>query len=403
MSELMNMRHSQADFRWHLLASASAAALTAFACMGDAFADNDSDHPTVWIELGGQLNDLSNSQESFAPPFVAGLSQYGIKSPLLVEKPPRYGLDTEGAISFEPNGSNWILSASVRYGRSNATRKQHQQTPNAIIPIHFQIYSKYQNKYYYPSSHVKFADASANQSAQHLIVDFQAGKDLGLGMFGRRGSSVLSAGLRIAQFSSKSNVTMHLEPDVHYTPSKAITSFPAFVAFNNYAAFHFHDDKALATSQRDFHGAGPSLAWSASMPLAGNLDTGELAVDWGANAAVLFGRQKVKAHHQTTVRSYYRKGWGGVAAGIHGFGGGEYNHSTQQTSHAANPSRERSVTVPNLGGFAGLSLRYTNAKISFGYKADFFFNAIDGGIDTRKSEDVGFHGPFATISIGLGG
>jgi hypothetical protein len=59
--------------------------------------------------------------------------------------------------------------------------------------------------------------------------------------------------------------------------------------------------------------------------------------------------------------------------------------------------------VPNLGGFAGVSLRYPNAKVSFGYKADFFFGAIDGGIDSRHTDNMGFHGPFAMIAIGLGG
>jgi hypothetical protein len=59
--------------------------------------------------------------------------------------------------------------------------------------------------------------------------------------------------------------------------------------------------------------------------------------------------------------------------------------------------------VPNIGAFAGLSFRYAAAKVSFGYKADFFFNAMDGGIDTAKSYDRNFYGPFATISIGLGG
>ena len=51
------------------------------------------------------------------------------------------------------------------------------------------------------------------------------------------------------------------------------------------------------------------------------------------------------------------------------------------------------MTVPNVGGFAGLSFNYADAKISFGYKADFFFGAIDGGIDTRKNENRGFSAP----------
>ena len=48
-----------------------------------------------------------------------------------------------------------------------------------------------------------------------------------------------------------------------------------------------------------------------------------------------------------------------------------------------------------------LSYRFPNAKFSAGYRADFFFGARDSGLDTRNSTDVGFHGPYATISIGL--
>jgi hypothetical protein len=58
--------------------------------------------------------------------------------------------------------------------------------------------------------------------------------------------------------------------------------------------------------------------------------------------------------------------------------------------------------VPNVSGFAGLSFRYTNAKLSLGYHADVFFGAMEGGIDTAKSENRGFFGPFAVISTRIG-
>jgi hypothetical protein len=57
--------------------------------------------------------------------------------------------------------------------------------------------------------------------------------------------------------------------------------------------------------------------------------------------------------------------------------------------------------VPNIGGFAGVSLKFPNAKISFGYRADLFLGAMDGGIDTRDSRDRMFYGPFASIAVGL--
>jgi polyisoprenoid-binding protein YceI len=107
---------------------------------------------------------------------------------------------------------------------------------------------------------------------------------------------------------------------------------------------------------------------------------------------LLFGRQRTKVQHQTT---------------------GRYHHGSFATHTVTRPvtfhptpvdkTRSRNVTVPNVGGSVGVSWKLQNFKMSFGYKADFFFNAIDGGIDVRKEENRGFFGPFATIAIGLGG
>jgi hypothetical protein len=44
-----------------------------------------------------------------------------------------------------------------------------------------------------------------------------------------------------------------------------------------------------------------------------------------------------------------------------------------------------------------------NSEISLGYRADFFFGAVDGGLSTPEKETRGFYGPFAKISVGLGG
>jgi len=114
-----------------------------------------------------------------------------------------------------------------------------------------------------------------------------------------------------------------------------------------------------------------------------------LAFDWGVNAALLFGRQKTKTHHQTTALYHSEHAY--------------VFHKTTAYVHPATHTRSRGVVVPNIGAFAGFSVKYPNAKVSFGYKADFFFGAMDGGIDVRHTEDVGFHGPYASVSIGLGG
>ena len=65
--------------------------------------------------------------------------------------------------------------------------------------------------------------------------------------------------------------------------------------------------------------------------------------------------------------------------------------------------RDKTVVVPDVGGFAGLSWRLPSGKITFGYRADFFFGAIDGGLVTSQMETRAFYGPFANVSIGIGG
>jgi iron complex outermembrane recepter protein len=128
------------------------------------------------------------------------------------------------------------------------------------------------------------------------------------------------------------------------------------------------------------------------LPLGGNVQDGEIVADFGIDAALLFGRQKAKTHHQSTGR------YGLVSV----FRQTAVPHTTAQFPATPDHTRSRNVTVPNIGGSVGLSWRLQNFKMSLGYKADFFFGAIDGGIDTRKSENRGFFGPFASVSVGLG-
>ena len=131
-------------------------------------------------------------------------------------------------------------------------------------------------------------------SEQHAILDFQAGKDVGLGLFGKDSSSTVSLGVRFAQFREKSNIALKSDPDWHFK-QKYFHSIQTF-------AQPYHSNAAALTAQRSFRGVGPSLSWSASAPFAGNPQDGELTFDWGINAAALFGRQKARTQHHTTVR-----------------------------------------------------------------------------------------------------
>ncbi len=375
MSELIQANNSRAIIRWELLTGASALVLVAcVASIGVADAE-DADRPLVWIELGGQLSRLSDGQEVFAPSLFD--SRPSIFSPSQnFEKPPFYSVDEYGAISIQPENSNWVFSADVRYGRSVSHKHVHQQT----YPKPAQKYTD--SPYYRSALAARFADTDSRNSETHLVLDFQAGRDIGLGLFGSQsGSSVVSVGVRFVQFNSRTSTVLKSDPDWHfnyfYSGGRKFLS-PYQLYHSNYAAM---------SAQRSFHGVGPSISWNASEPVMGNPQASELTFDWGLNAALLFGRQRAKIHHQTTGQYHFYI----------------TRHRTTPTQLSTNHTRTRTVTVPNVGGFAALSFRYAEAKISFGYRADFFFGAMDGGIDVRKSEDVGFHGPFATVSIGLGG
>ena len=193
-------------------------------------------------------------------------------------------------------------------------------------------------------------------------------------MFGRESHSILGFGVRFAQFATRQHLGLLADPD-RYIPLDP-----------KYAQRH-HTYNATSRIERGFHGVGPTISWNASASLAGNPDGGEIAIDWGVNAAVLFGRQKVRGHHQT-VGTYYKRGL-------------KYQSSIP-IHRSANPSRSRSVTVPNVGAFAGISYQFVDAKLSIGYRADYFFGAMDGGIDTANKTTLGFNGPYASISVGLG-
>src|ERR1044072_3928867 len=120
MSELINTRAPK-NFRRQLLATVSAVTLAAAAGTMDAVA-SESSRPTVWIELGGQLEQMDASQELFAPPFTidSHVPAPQTVSPLSLEHGPRRSFGDEAAISVMPQGSSWEFSAAVRYGRSNS-------------------------------------------------------------------------------------------------------------------------------------------------------------------------------------------------------------------------------------------------------------------------------------------
>lgn len=397
MSELMNVQGGRQDFHWRLLSTASALALIASAQMADGARAEESARPTVWIELGPQL-EQSNSGDTFAPPFIANndWGSMNLSSPAEIQKMKVFSWGGEASAKFQPTNSDWSFSASVRYGRSTSGRHVHDQ-PKArslkFVNAGSYNYPHCCTTHYFTPTVTNYHDTKATKNEAHAIIDFQVGKDVGLGLFGRNNSSVISAGVRWAQFHSKSKVTVHARANENFYNALYL-GYSAYFPPPNYSPTgRWHSYYLAGQSDRSFHGIGPSISWKNSTPVLGNEERGEIAIDWGVNAAVLFGRQRAKLQHHTSG-TYHIK--------YHNLLGYPYGY-VPHYQQGASPARSRSVIVPNVGGFAGLSFKYPNAKVSFGYRADFFFGAMDNGIDTRKTADVGFHGPFATVSIGLGG
>lgn len=389
-------------YRHKLLASVSMAALLSAAYGTAANAASDADRPLLWIELGGQLSQQSGRDEPYIPPFADLAEQHGLLPLAPLQVPPKYSIDEELGLSFQPEKSDWVFSASVKYGRSGV--QKHNYVTGSLV--YYQFPSKQGSQY--PDRNgqdggirhtrngqehfggaAPFTDYHAQESERHVVLDFQAGKDVGLGLFGHGGTSEIALGVRIAQLTSKSKLKLYADPYPHMYGKKYFSFLHHSIYTNVYDQYY----KASPEIGRSFRGLGPSLSWSGSTPMISLGNDSDLSFDWGINASILFGRQKARVQHHTSGTNWYIHIF--PTASQHKYGTPHYVHNTRV-------DRSRNVTVPSVGGLAGFSLQFPNAKVSVGYKADFFLGALDGGVDTRKSETRGFFGPYASISIGLG-
>jgi iron complex outermembrane receptor protein len=356
----------------------------------DLFSDTDNGKPPLWLELGGEYSMLADDEQVFTPPFFSAIAKAPMTPPVAFQNAPQGSFDYQADLTYQPDDSDWVVSASVRYGRVSRYNHAHDQFQTSA-PVREKLPSTPGGyvRYFNPQAHARYFDAFNSSNESHAIYDFAAGKDVGLGMLGLGGSSVVSGGVRVAQFSQSSRFSIHADP-----VAELIYEGPISLGA----------DYASAQAKRSFHGLGPSVSWNASTPVPDN--SSGISLDWGANGAILFGRQTAQTQHQTqgTATCIHINGFAGhCGIGILTHVGTFENRYHSQYQRSANSSRRRMVAVPNIGGFAGLSWRYSNAKVSFGYRVDEFFGAMDGGVDTRRSENVGFFGPFANISIGFGG
>lgn len=381
MNEFHNAVQSGADFRKTLLATASAVALVSCVSLPEIAQANDGDRPTVWIEGGWHFEDISGKADTFLPPMDAETRALGLPSSIPLQNILAKTYGAEGSISFRPRHTDWVFSISARYGRARTARNIHQEKDISGPVMKGPLNGAF-NVSQTPVFTAYAIEASENAES-HAILDFQAGKDLGIGLFGHGTESVVSFGARYAQFNYRSRVDTHAVPSATFEQlvTPGILIHPKYRIQTTVFASWSHIERRTS-----FHALGPSISMSNTTGLLGEPEDGQLAIDWGANAAILFGKQRAEVNHHASVQQFTR-----------------FNVPPSGGPVPTTSRRSRFVAIPNVGGFAALSYRFTNAKVSAGYRADFFFGAQDGGLDTRNAINVGFHGPFATLSVGLGG
>jgi len=385
MNELHISANELVKIRKALLLTASAVTFAICSSVGQTAKAASDDRPTIWIEGGWHFESVTGEGNLLIPPLDASVRSAGLPSLTTIENAFGRTSGAEGSISFQPNGSDWVFTASARYGRSRTARDvlEKKNIPGPLMKTFagFDSGGRFINNPVVPT-HDAYVAESATNSEAHVVVDFQVGKDVGIGLFGRGTDSIISFGVRYAQMNGRSKAHSYANPDAIFEQfSGVLPQGTKYRIFTNY-----HHSATYVERNGSLHALGPSLSLKNTTGLWGSVAEGQLALDWGVNAALLFGRQRVKAVHHSSMT--YVQVLGG---------------NTTNTYPTVARTQSRMVTIPNVGGFAGLSYRFINAKLSAGYRADFFFGAKDSGLETRSTTDVGFHGPFATISIGLGG
>jgi len=230
-----------------------------------------------------------------------------------------------------------------------------------------------------------FYDNMVTNQESHANADFMVGRDFGIGGSGVSVESKLSAGLEFADLHSSADIALHARPDITVPTMITLPVTPPL------PTSHVHRVQAELQARREFQGAGPAVHWNGSLGLAGNEETaGRIGVDLGLGGAVLFGKQRT--HNRERLLGAYSRGnlWDLITLTD------SYDTTTVRV-------RDKSVTVPAANASLGLSYELGGLKVGAGYRWERYFKAIDAGLDSRKTYDRQFDGPYFKVSVGFGG
>lgn len=247
---------------------------------------------------------------------------------------PKHGYDVGGRLTYQADGSPMSYGLAVHFGRTSEVRH------SASVAY----YSKY----------LINQSVKNRETTSHAVVDFEVGKDVGLGLFGHGGVATIGGGLRYGHFNSTTR-------GVFATQAKYNNSFGTF---SQSGTFKF---------TRTTDAVGPRLFIRTTQPLPGELGRNGVSIGLGADGAVLFGRQRVNNNVEST---------------------GAY------TTQFPAIHRSKTRTMGTLGAFAQVNWHAPGSPLtlSVGYKVDDYINALDGGFQTSHGIDVLQHGPFASMT-----
>ncbi|HEX6866586.1 MAG TPA: Lpg1974 family pore-forming outer membrane protein, partial [Caulobacteraceae bacterium] len=293
-------------------------------------------------------------------------------------------------LTYRPS-DGWSISAGVRFNRTNGVADPMAVSATPTVCGFVGAGSFYCDLLEGPK-YERLTKSTEDNSAlakvwdleESTLVDFQVGKDIGLGI---GESSQVSAGLRYAKLHSQTEAELKGVPD-WYVPEGWYT---------NYLNITHSVLEPEVSADRKFDGWGPTLSWAAAQSLVAG-DWGKLSVDWSIGGGVLFGEQEtriVEKQKETftehTPFQYFFSG--SVLPPI----------PTITVSPPEVIARSEDATVPTVDLSLGVSYSKGAFKTGLGYRWERYFEAIDGGYRQHEAEDRTIDGPFFKVSMGFGG
>ena len=339
-----------------------------------------SNHPAgqaypLTVELGGQVQRHDAPYDLIAPSFVDGFSD-AINPDGAQNRDLDWGDGRDVRLTYASSGG-WRASAGVRIGKTNGSDKfLASEVGSTGCVAALTVCQYYENpKYYFNGTN--FSKATVANREEHTIVDFDVGRDVGLGAGFK---SAVRAGFRYGHLESTTRLQLFGTSDWY---------IPAEYAIAKYS--HKSSYTADLTSSREFTGVGPILSWDASRRLLGDETVGRVDVYLSVSGGVLFGKQKTSVAGQETSSYYSGKYYFGLA-------------QVGPTEVASGPpKRQTSVTVPLIDLSLGLSYEIERFKVSAGYRWERYFDMLDVGYDEAKDADRTIDGPYFKIAVGFGG